>query len=160
MEMINLERPRANPNLRPILLVEDNDMDLDFMLHVLRENKVLNPLSTCRDGEQALDFMNAHSVITDPQLPVLVLMDLNLSRLDGASVLYQARQKPVWKQIPIIIMSTSREDQDIRRVNGLGGNSYIIKPLGFESFVDVVKRIKAYWLQTSALPFPETNGRS
>jgi CheY-like chemotaxis protein len=142
---------------RPILVVEDNPMDLDFMLQAFEEHGVLNPLQVCRDGEEALEFISAHTSPDDPKLPLLALLDLRLPKVDGIEVLRRARQHPVWKQIPFVVVTTSRENIDISRAYEFGVNSYIVKPLAFSAFADVVKQIKFYWLLTNEPPFPEAN---
>jgi two-component system response regulator len=145
--------------VRPILVVEDNPMDLDFMLQAFEENNVVNPVLVCRDGEEALQFIAAHAAPDDPDLPLLVLLDLRLPKVDGIEVLRQARQHPVWKQIPFIAVTTSKENADISRTYELGVNSYIVKPVDFISFVEVVKNIKIYWMLTNQPPFPEGGAR-
>ncbi len=144
---------------RPILVVEDNPMDLDFLLQAFAEHGVLNPLQVCRDGEEALQFIMAHTSPADPALPLLVLLDLRLPKVDGIEVLREARQHPVWKQIPFVVVTTSREDVDISRAYELGVNSYIVKPVDFSAFADVVKQIKFYWLLTNEPPFPDSSRR-
>lgn len=148
-----------NPSARPILVVEDNPMDLDFLLQAFEEHNVANPVRVCRDGEEALQFIEAHPTPNDPDLPLLVLLDLRLPKVDGIDVLRHARQDPVWKQVPFIILTTSRENSDIGAAYQLGVNSYIVKPVDFGSFADVVKHIKVYWLLTNESPFPEPNQR-
>ncbi len=144
---------------RPILVVEDNLMDLDFMLQAFTEHSVLNPVHVCRDGEEALQFMECHSTPEDADLPLLVLLDLRLPKVDGIDVLRRARQLPVWKQIPFVVVTTSRENADITRAYELGVNSYIVKPVDFVAFADVVKQVKFYWLLTNQPPFPDVGGR-
>lgn len=143
---------------RPILVVEDNPMDLDFLLQAFEEHGVLNPVSVCRDGEEALEFIAAHPTPDDDALPLLVLLDLRLPKVDGIDVLRHARQHPVWKKIPVIVVTTSRENSDIARAYELGVNSYVVKPVDFAAFADVVKQIKFYWLLTNEPPFPATLG--
>jgi CheY-like chemotaxis protein len=150
-------RPPA-PRARPILVVEDNPMDLDFLLQAFEEHSVLNPVCVCRDGEEALQFIEAHPTPDDPNLPLLVLLDLRLPKVDGVEVLRQARQHPVWKRIPVVVVTTSRENSDISRAYELGVNSYIVKPVDFASFTAVVKQIKFYWLLTNEPPFPDAKG--
>ena len=140
--------------LRPLLVVEDNDMDLDFCLQAFTEHSVANPVFACRDGEEAIQFIDAHATATDPQLPLLVLLDLRLPKVDGIEVLRHARQHPEWKQVPFIILTTSRENTDISSAYQLGVNSYIVKPVNFTAFAEVVKRIKVYWILTNEPPFP------
>lgn len=143
---------------RPILVVEDNPMDLDFLLQAFEEHGALNPLEICRDGEEALRFIEAHPSPDDRNLPLLVLLDLRLPKVDGIDVLRQARSHEVWKKIPFVVVTTSREDLDISRAYELGVNSYIVKPVDFTAFAEVVKQIKIYWLLTNVPPFPGTEG--
>ena len=150
------ETPSANA-ARTILVVEDNPMDLDFLLQAFKEHSVANPVAICRDGEDALQFIADHSSADDPELPLLVLLDLRLPKVDGIDVLRRAREHPVWKQVPFIVVTTSREDEDIARSYELGVNSYVVKPVDFSSFAEVVKRIKVFWLLTNVPPFPSAS---
>lgn len=154
-----LESRRANHLVRPILVVEDNPMDLDFMLQAFEENNVANPVQVCRDGEEALQYIATHVASDDPDLPLLVLLDLRLPKVDGIDVLRQARQHPVWKQVPFVVVTTSRENADIAHAYELGVNSYIVKPVDFAAFAEVVKSIKVYWLLTNESPFSEPTRR-
>jgi len=142
-----LDGLRAGPFARSIMVVEDNPMDLDFMLQTLEENTLVNPVRVCRDGEEALEFIEAHSMPDDPDLPLLVLLDLR-----------RARQHPIWSQVPFIVVTTSRENSDISCAYELGVNSYIVKPVDFAAFAAVVKQIKIFWLLINEPPFPETGG--
>ena len=146
---------RRVPRARPILVIEDNFMDIDLLLQAFDEHGVLNPISVCRDGEEALQFIDAHPKRDDPNLPLLVLLDLRLPKVDGVDVLRYARQHPVWKQIPLVVLTTSRDNADISRAYELGVNSYIVKPVDFVAFTAVVKQIKFYWLLTNEPPFPD-----
>jgi CheY-like chemotaxis protein len=138
---------------RPLLVVEDNPMDLDLTLRAFEEHGVVRPIETCRDGEEVLDYIAAHGDPGDGMLPVLVLLDLRLPKVDGIEVLARARAHPVWKQIPIIVMTTSRERGDVAAAYERGANSYIVKPVDFTTFTDIVKTIKTYWLLTNEPPF-------
>ena len=148
--------PRSS--LRPILIIEDHDMDLDFCLQAFEEHAVANPVIACRDGEEAIQFIDAHPSSDDRQFPLLVLLDLRLPKVDGIDVLRHARQQPVWKRVPFVILTTSRENTDISRAYELGVNSYIVKPVDFGSFTEVVKHIKMYWILTNEPPF-SPNGK-
>jgi len=148
----------VNTSIRPILLVEDNPMDLDLTFQALEGNGVANPIVACRDGEEALQYMEKHRSPDDLQIPIVVLLDLRLPKVDGIEVLRQARSDPVWRQVPIVVMTTSRENTDIEAAYGLGVNSYIVKPVDFLTFTEVVKSIKVYWLLTNEPPFQ--NGRA
>jgi len=149
----------VNTSIRPILLVEDNPMDLDLTLQALEGNGVANPIVACRDGEEALEYMQKHRSPGDLQVPIVVLLDLRLPKVDGIEVLRQARSDPVWRQVPIVVMTTSRESRDIEAAYGLGVNSYIVKPVDFLTFTEVVKSIKVYWLLTNEPPFRDGSAR-
>jgi CheY-like chemotaxis protein len=144
-----------NPRVRPILLVEDNPMDLDLTCQAFREHSVANPLAICRDGEEALEYIEAHPHASDPQMPILVLLDLRLPKVDGIEVLRHVRSHAVWKQVPVVVLTTSRENKDVEAAYQLGVNSYIVKPVDFLAFADVVRTIKVYWLLTNEYPFQD-----
>jgi CheY-like chemotaxis protein len=143
----------ANTGARPILLVEDNLMDVDLTFHAFKDNEVANPILVCRDGEEALDYIAAHASPSDGLVPCLVLLDLRLPKVDGIDVLKKARSDDVWKQVPVIVLTTSRERNDVEAAYRLGVNSYVVKPVDFSRFADVVKAIKNYWLLTNEPPF-------
>ncbi len=153
------ETRHAHSLSRPILLVEDNPMDIDFALQAFEENKVVNPVVICRDGEEALAFIAAHPAPDDLQLPAVVLLDLHLPKIDGSEVLRQARLHPVWRMIPFVVLTTSRDSADITRAYGLGANSYIVKPVNFDAFAEVIKTLKANWLLINEPPFAESGRR-
>lgn len=142
-----------NEIIRPIMMVEDNPMDVDLTLQAFHEQGLTNPFIICRDGEEALNFINAHNNADDQQIPLIMLLDLRLPKVDGLEVLRQARQHPVWKQVPVIILTTSQQNMDIESAYQMGANSYIVKPVDFIKFADVVKSIKMYWLLTNRSPF-------
>src|SRR5690242_18432469 len=96
--------------VRPILLVEDNDMDLDLTLQAFTEHGIANPILPCRDGEDALRYMEEHSLPSDSQIPILVLLDLRLPKVDGIELLRRAREHPVWRRVPFVVLTTSREN--------------------------------------------------
>lgn len=146
------------PSALPILVVEDNPMDLDFMLQAFEENGVLNPVHVCRDGEEALDYIATHPSQERPALPIIVLLDLRLPKVDGIDVLRQARQHPIWRKVPFVVLTTSRENTDISKAYEIGVNSYVVKPVDFAAFAEVVRQIKFYWLLTNEPPFPESAG--
>lgn len=153
--------PTLNPHssLRPILVVEDNDMDLDFCMQAFEEHAIVNHAIVCRDGEEALQYIDAHPAPDDPHLPLLVLLDLRLPKVDGIDVLRYARQHSVWKQVPFIILTTSSENSDIGAAYQIGVNSYIVKPVDFSSFAEVVKQIKMFWILTNEPPFAPPRGQ-
>jgi two-component system response regulator len=145
-----------NTWVRPILLIEDNPMDIDLTLQAFKEHGVANPIVLCRDGEEVLGYMDAHASPSDSQVPILVLLDLRLPKVDGIDVLRQARSsETIWQQVPFVVLTTSRENRDIDAAYRLGVNSYIVKPVDFLAFADVAKTIKVYWLLTNEPPFLE-----
>jgi len=149
-----LTSPRS-ASARPILLVEDNPMDVDLTFQAFREHSIANPILVCHDGEEALQFIDDHALAADPELPILVLLDLRLPKVDGVDVLRHARAHPVWKQVPFVVLTTSRENTDIEAAYQLGVNSYIVKPVEFPAFAEVVRNIKMYWLLTNEPPFAQ-----
>ncbi|MBD2102382.1 response regulator [Leptolyngbya sp. FACHB-261] len=129
---------------RPMLLVEDNPMHVDLTLQAFKKNDFTHPIVVCRDGEEALIYIEQHSCPTDPELPILVVLDLRLPKIDGVDVLKQARQNPVWKEIPFVVLTTSKQSSDAEATYRLGANSYISKPVGSITLVEMVKKILNY----------------
>lgn len=132
-----------------ILLVEDNQDDIDLALHALRREKLANRIFVARDGEEALDFLFCRGTFASRSFdhpPKLVLLDLKLPKVDGMEVLKQLKNDPRTKTIPIVIMTSSREERDLVNTYNLGANSYIQKPVDFEQFRNTVKTAGLYWL--------------
>jgi CheY-like chemotaxis protein len=129
--------------MQAILLVEDNPMDIDLTLRAFARRKLANPVEVARDGEEALDRMSAWDAGAD--LPVVILLDLKLPRVSGLEVLAALKSHPAYKRIPVVVLTTSREDADVKKAYDLGANSYIVKPVDFEKFSDVAERIEMYW---------------
>jgi len=132
-----------------ILLVEDNRDDMDLALHALRREKVANHIFVARDGEEALDFLFCRGAFAQRSFehpPKLVLLDLKLPKVDGMEVLKQVKGDPRTKSIPIVIMTSSKEERDLMNSYNLGANSYIQKPVDFDQFRETVKSAGLYWL--------------
>lgn len=132
-----------------ILLVEDNPDDVELTLHALRKEKLANRIEIARDGEEALDFLfcrGAYAGRSFETPPKVVLLDLKLPKVDGLEVLRQVKANPRTKAIPVVILTASREEKDL--VNGyqLGVNAYIQKPVDFDQFREMVKRLGLHWL--------------
>ena len=144
-----------NPDstLRPVLLVEDNDMDLDFCLQAFDEHAIVNPVIACRDGDEAIAFINTHTDPADRKFPLLVLLDLRLPKMDAIEVLRHARRQANWQLVPFIVLTTSSENADVKAAYQQGVNSSIVKPVDFGKFSDVVKHLKVYWILTNEPPF-------
>lgn len=134
-----------NPELarRPILLVEDNPADLDLTLRAFRRHHLVNPVEVARDGEEAIAWLPRWQA-GHPR-PLVVLLDLRLPRLDGLEVLARIRGEACSRNLPVVMLTTSREDSDMRRAYELGANSYIVKPVNFERFLSVAAQIQLYW---------------
>ncbi|GIV62956.1 MAG: response regulator [Bellilinea sp.] len=128
---------------RPILLVEDNPMDLDLTRRAFNRRRVVNPFEVARDGEEAIDWIRRWDEGAPP--PVLILLDLKLPRVDGLEVLRHYKEHPRYRSIPVVVLTTSDEDRDIETAYQLGANSYIVKPVEFEKFVEVAAQVEVYW---------------
>ena len=133
-----------------ILLVEDNPNDVELALHALKKNKLTNRIEVVRDGEEALDFIFGRGVNSDR--PKVILLDLKLPKVDGLEVLKRLKSNPQTQSIPVVLLTSSREERDIIESNQLGANSYIVKPVDFEQFTDAVRQLGLYWLLMNQPP--------
>lgn len=128
---------------RPILLVEDNPVDLDLTLRAFARRKLTNRIDVARDGQEALEWIPRWEA--GEPLPLVVLLDLKLPRVDGLEVLRRMREHPVSKDLPIVVLTTSNEQRDVERAYSHHANSYIVKPVNFEKFMEVAAQIELYW---------------
>lgn len=138
-----------------ILLVEDNEKDIELSLHALRAEKLGNQIHVARDGEEALQFLTDQERQLETGtgvLPKLILLDLKLPKIDGLQVLRQIKSNPTTQMIPVVVLTSSREDEDMVRSYRLGVNSYLQKPVNFEQFRRMVKDLGLYWLLINQLP--------
>jgi two-component system, response regulator len=138
-----------------ILLVEDNPDDEALTVRALRKNMILNEVVVARDGVQALDYLfgeGPHAGRDVREMPQVVLLDLKLPKLDGLAVLRRLRSDPRTKLLPVVILTSSNEDQDRMDGYGLGANSYVRKPVDFDQFVDAAKQLGLYWLVLNEPP--------
>ncbi len=138
-----------------VLLVEDNEDDVELALHAFRGSKVTPEIIVVRDGEEALDYLfhtGRHADRTGRDLPSLVLLDLQLPGIGGLEVLRRLREMPETKRVPVVILTTSDDQADIIGGYDRGVNSYIRKPVGFDSFSDMVRQLEHYWLITNLAP--------
>ena len=136
----------------PILLVEDNPMDVDLTQRAFIRHNLANPLEVARDGQEALDLIAKWKA--GKPLPTLILLDLKLPKVSGLEVLRAIRAYPDFRIVPIVILTSSAEDHDIHEAYSLGANSYIVKPVDFDSFIEVARQIELYWtvLNVPGLP--------
>ena len=140
--------------VRRILLVEDDAHDVELTLTALRQNRLINDVDVVRDGAQALDYLyrrNDHATRNGTN-PALILLDLKLPKVDGLEVLRQVKSDAALKMIPVIILTSSREEQDVVRGYELGVNAYVVKPVDFSEFIDAVKLLGGFWAVVNEPP--------
>ncbi len=138
-----------------ILLVEDNPADVELTFHALRHNKQANSIQLVHDGEEALDFLFCRGAFSDRSMnhqPRLILLDLKLPRVDGIEVVRQVKGDPRTRMIPVIVLTSSKEERDLVTSYELGVNSYIQKPVDFDQFRETVKQLGLYWLLVNQTP--------
>ena len=135
-----------------ILLVEDNPGDVRLTREALKDAKVANNLNVVNDGEQALDYLNRRGRFADATRPDLVLLDLNLPKVDGREVLASIKADSDLKRIPVVVLTTSSAEEDILRSYDLHANCYVTKPVEFDSFLKIVESIDDFWLSIVRLP--------
>ncbi len=129
---------------RPIVLIEDNPMDVDLTRRAFEHNNLTNPLIVLRDGEEALEYING--IKTGTMAPLLILLDLKLPRVPGLEILKVFRKNREFTTTPVVILTSSAEDADIKKAYKYGANSYIVKPVNFDKFIEVAKNIEFYWV--------------
>lgn len=139
-----------------ILLVEDNPNDLELTLRALRKNKVANDIQIAVDGEEAVQFLFREGKFADrPEgNPQMVLLDLKLPKIDGMEVLRRLRTDVGTRSIPVVVLTSSREERDIVESYNLGVNSYVVKPVEFDKFISAVSEVGMYWLLLNQQPGP------
>ncbi len=139
-----------NDTLGPILIVEDRATDLDLTKRAFARRRVLNPVEEARDGEEALAYIDRWEA--GEPLPVFILLDLKLPKVSGLEVLRRLKHHPRFSTIPVIVLTTSAEDHDIEEAYRLGCNSYIVKPVEFNKFMEVAGQVEVYWCALNTMP--------
>jgi len=138
-----------------ILLVEDNPDEVDLTILAFSKNNITNKIIVAKDGVEALDYFYGRGMYAGrdiKDLPVVVLLDLKLPRIDGLEVLQEMRQHELTKLIPVVILTSSTEEEDMIKGYTLGANSYVRKPISFERFIEVIKILGLYWLHLNEAP--------
>ncbi|CAN5912696.1 response regulator [soil metagenome] len=138
-----------------ILLVEDSASDAEMTINALTENNLANQLVHLKDGAEALDYLFAEGKYIDRRiedLPKLILLDLKLPKVDGIEVLQKIRENELTKTIPVVVLTSSKENPDIKRCYELGVNSYVVKPVEFEQFQKAITNVGLYWMITNQPP--------
>jgi CheY-like chemotaxis protein len=134
-------------DLKRILLVEDSPQDIELTLAALEENHLANEVIVVRDGEAALDFLHRRGIfkLRTPGHPAVVLLDLKLPKIDGLEVLQQVKKDAALRSIPVVMLTSSREEQDLVHSYDFGVNAYVVKPVNFKDFVEAIKELGLFW---------------
>ncbi len=137
-----------------LLLADDDPDDRLMTAEALAESRVKNELATVEDGEELLEYLRGTGRYADdpPELPGLILLDLNMPRMDGREALHEIKSDPDLRRIPVVVLTTSKAEADILRTYDLGVNSFITKPVTFEQLINVMNSIGSYWIEIVALP--------
>jgi CheY-like chemotaxis protein len=150
--------------LKPILLVEDNPNDIELTLAALEESQLANEVVICRDGAEALDFLYRRGAYVRREAldPAVVLLDLKLPKVDGLEVLAAIKSDPLMRVTPIVMLTASREESDLVRSYELGVNAFVVKPVGFQAFLDAIRDLGVFWAVLNEPPHsrhPRSSGR-
>jgi len=148
-------------NGRPVevLVVEDNPQDLELLLRALKKANLGNRIEVARDGAEALEFVFCEGAYAGRQIqdrPKMILLDLKLPKVDGLEVLQRIRSDPRTRMIPVVVLTSSKEQSDVVETYRLGVNSYVVKPVSFEQFASAVQQLGLYWLLLNEAPAAET----
>lgn len=145
---------------KKILLVEDDSNDIELTLNALNSHNLANEVVVTRDGEEGLNYLLRRGQFAERPLgnPILVLLDLKMPKVDGLEVLQQIKSNPDLKQIPVVILTSSREDKDIINSYNLGVNAYVVKPVAFDGFIEAVKQLGLFWVLINEPP-PNSVGK-
>lgn len=146
----------SQPEPIEILLVDDNDDDIVLLEESLNESKFLNLLHVVRDGEEAMQYLRREGQYQNARLPGLVLLDINMPRMNGFEVLTAMKSDPRLKTIPVVMLTTSTRDEDIARSYTGGACSFVSKPVDFDKLKDVIRQFALYWTLVSVLPAPRS----
>jgi two-component system, response regulator len=140
--------------VKKILLAEDNPKDVELTIEALKENNLGNHVVTVKDGVEVMEYLRGEGVYAGRSngLPALLLLDIKMPRMDGIEVLKRLKSDENLKSIPVVMLTSSREEPDLRKCYELGANAYIVKPVNFQDFIDAVKQIGSFWVLLNELP--------
>ena len=143
-----------NLSIGRILVVDDSPRDVELIVHALHTSHLANEVAVARDGAEALDYLFRREAFADrPEgNPVVVMLDLKMPKVDGLAVLHQMRNDPKLKYVPVVIMTSSREEQDLVRSYDYGANAYVVKPVDFSGFIEAVKQVGIFWAVINEIP--------
>jgi len=143
-----------NTDVKSILLAEDSEQDIELTLEALRENNLANDVVVVRDGEQALDYLYARGEFRNKVngLPAVILLDLKMPKVDGMEVLRTIRGDAKLRELPVVILTSSREERDLVEAYGLGVNAFVVKPVDFHEFLNAVKALGVFWALVNEPP--------
>ncbi len=139
-------------NQAEIILVEDNSSDADLVLRALKKNNLVNNVLHLQDGQEALDYFFSNTAASMQILPKLILLDLKMPKVNGIEVLEKLKMNSQTKTIPIVILTSSKEDPDLKKCYELGANSYVVKPVVFDDFIKAIAHVGLYWLLVNESP--------
>lgn len=140
--------------LKRILLVEDSLKDVDLTLAALEEHNLANKVDVARDGAEALDYLHRRGQFAgrDDNLPVVVLLDIKMPKMNGIEVLRHMKSDPLMQRVPVVMLTSSKEEPDLAACYDLGVNAYVVKPVDFQQFVEAVKQVGAFWAVLNETP--------
>jgi len=141
-------------DLRTILLAEDNPKDVELTLEALSEHNLANQVVVAKDGVEALEYLRCEGKfkLRQPGNPAVVLLDIKMPRMDGIEVLQSIRSDPALKMLPVVMLTSSREEPDVKRAYAMGANAYVVKPVDFQEFIVAVKQVGVFWAVINELP--------
>jgi len=146
-------------SVRPILLVEDNPKDVELIFAALRKSNLANEVVVARDGAEALDYLYRRGKFQsrNAELPIVIFLDLKMPKVDGLEVLKQMKSDAALKVVPVVMLTSSREEADLVKSYELGVNAYVVKPVGFQQFVDAIKQTGMFWAVINEPPPEKTS---
>lgn len=147
----------------PILIADDDHEDREMIIDALKESRLLNQVHCVKDGEELMDYLHHRAEFKNEDefpLPGLIFLDLNMPKKDGREALREIKEDPFLRKIPVIVLTTSQAEEDVYRTYDLGVNSFVTKPVSFNSLVDVMKALGQYWFEIVQIPDPERGAKN